>query len=179
MEPSSASWEYRLVSDKKSITRNRLSSISKTAKIFLEFSCRLHSRNQNSTDYVWLEVLLSLLYCNKICKTILTCPAIHDTLYRKSHRACRGNAPPSCLRKTALPLKSPTGAFIATQTRSCRKVQNGEDLFPMKIFTVPQHTRSILPLTSSDKIIAALRGRYFSFSQIKSYVVVQVSEICF
>ena len=35
----------------------------------------------------------------------------------------------------------------------------------MKIFTAPQHTRFILPLTSSDKIIAALRGRYFSFSQ--------------
>ena len=49
----------------------------------------------------------------------------------------------------------------------------------MKIFTAPQHTRSILPLTSPDKIIAALRGRYFSFSQIKSYVVVQVSEIRF
>ena len=28
----------------------------------------------------------------------------------------------------------------------------------MKIFTAPQHTRSILPLTSPDKIIAALRG---------------------
>jgi hypothetical protein len=49
----------------------------------------------------------------------------------------------------------------------------------MKIFTAPQHTRSILPLTSPDKIIAALRGRYFSFSQIKSYVVVQSSEIYF
>jgi len=61
----------------------------------------------------------------------------------------------------------------------CRKVQNGEDLFPMKIFTAPQHTRFILPLTSPDKIIAALRGRYFSFSQIKSYVVVQSSKICF
>jgi hypothetical protein len=105
--------------------------------------------------------------------------AIRDALYRKSHRACRGNAPPSCLRKTTLPLKSPTGAFIAMQTRTFRKVQNGEDLFPMKIFTAPQHTRSILPLTSSDKIIAALRGRYFSFSQIKSYVVVQSSKICF
>ena len=34
----------------------------------------------------------------------------------------------------------------------------------MKIFTAPQHTRSILPLTSSDKIIAALRGRYFFFT---------------
>ena len=49
----------------------------------------------------------------------------------------------------------------------------------MKIFTAPQHTRFILPLTSSDKIIAALRGRYFSFSQIKSYVVVQSPKICF
>jgi len=48
-----------------------------------------------------------------------------------------------------------------------------------KEFTAPQHTRFILPLTSPDKIIAALRGRYFSFSQIKSYVVVQSSKICF
>ena len=83
-----------------------------------------------------------------------------------------GATPLHLLSQTALPLKSPTGAFIAAQTRSCRKVQNGEDLFPMKIFTAPQHIRFILPLTSPDKIIAALRGRYFSFSQIKSYVVV-------
>ena len=32
--------------------------------------------------------------------------------------ACRGKAPPSCWRKTARPLKSPTGAFIAAQTRN-------------------------------------------------------------
>jgi hypothetical protein len=61
----------------------------------------------------------------------------------------------------------------------CRKVQSGEDLFPMKIFTAPQHTRSILPPIHPTKSIAALHGRYFSFSQIKSYVVVQSSEICF
>ena len=96
----------------------------------------------------------------------MTRSAIHDTLYRKSHRARRGNAPPSCLRKTALPLKSPTGAFIATQTRSCRKVQNGEDLFPMKIFTAPQHTRFILPPIHPTKSIAMLRGRYFSFREL-------------
>ena len=36
----------------------------------------------------------------------------------------------------------------------------------MKIFTAPQHNRSILPLTSSDKIIAALRGRYFSLWEL-------------
>ena len=42
----------------------------------------------------------------------------------------------------------------------------------MRIFTAPQHTRSILPLTSSDKIIAALRGRYFSFGEpyLESYI---------
>ena len=44
----------------------------------------------------------------------------------------------------------------------CRKVQSGEDLFPMKIFTAPQHTRSILPPIHPTKSIAALRGRYFS-----------------
>ena len=48
-----------------------------------------------------------------------------------------------------------------------------------KEFTAPQHTRSILPPIHPTKSIAALRGRYFSFSQIKSYVVVQSSKICF
>ena len=71
-----------------------------------------------------------LLYCNKICKTILTLAAIRDTLYRKSHQFCR-------------------------------KVQSGEDLFPMKIFTAPQHTRSILPPFHPTKFFACLAGRYF------------------
>ena len=39
------------------------------------------------------------------------------------HGTCRGKAPPSCLRKTALPLKSPTGAFIASQTLIFRRKQ--------------------------------------------------------
>ena len=91
----------------------------------------------------------------------MTLAAIRDTLYRKSHRACRGNAPPSCLRKTALPLKSPTGAFIATQTRTFRKVQNGEDLFPMKIFTAPQHTRFILPPIHPTKSSLRCMGGIF------------------
>jgi len=38
--------------------------------------------------------------------------------------------------------------------------------------TALQHTRSILPPIHPTKSIAALHGRYFSFSQIKSYVVV-------
>ena len=45
--------------------------------------------------------------------------------------------------------------------------------------TAPQHTRFILPPIPPTKSIAALRGRYFSFLQIKSYVVVQISEIHF
>jgi hypothetical protein len=67
------------------------------------------------------------------------------------------------LRKTALPLKSPTGVFIATQTRTFRKVQNGEDLFPMKIFTAPQHTRSILPLIHPTKSSLRCVGGIFLF----------------
>ena len=35
----------------------------------------------------------------------------------------------------------------------CRKVQSGEDLFPIKIFTAPQHTRFILPPFHLDKIL--------------------------
>ena len=103
---------------------------------------------------------------------------IHDTLYRKSHRACRGNAPLSCLCKTALPLKSPTGAFIATQTRSCRKVQNGEDLFPMKIFTAPQHTRFVLPPFHPTKFFACLAGWYFSFGKLHlEFFISRLNEI--
>jgi len=60
-------------------------------------------------------------------------------------------------------LKAPTGAFIATQTRSCRKVQNGEDLFPMKIFTAPQHTRSILPPIHPTKSSLRCVGGIFLF----------------
>ena len=96
----------------------------------------------------------------------MTRSAIHDTLYRKSHRACRGNAPPSCLRKTALPLKSPTGAFIATQTRTFRKVQNGEDLFPMKIFTALQYTRFILPPIHPTKSSLRCVGGIFLFWEL-------------
>ena len=47
----------------------------------------------------------------------------------------------------------------------------------MEIFTAPQHTRFILPLTSPDKIIAALLGGIFL--QIEPFVVVQFSEIFF
>ena len=32
---------------------------------------------------------------------------------KAQYRTCRGEAPPSCLRKTVRSLKSPTGAFIA------------------------------------------------------------------
>ena len=36
----------------------------------------------------------------------------------------------------------------------------------LRRLTAPQHTRFILPLTSPDKIIAALRGRYFSLWEL-------------
>ena len=67
------------------------------------------------------------------------------------------------LSQTALPLKSPTGAFIAMQTRACRKVQSGEDLFPMKIFTAPQHTRFILPPIHPTKSSLRCVGGIFLF----------------
>ena len=47
----------------------------------------------------------------------------------------------------------------------------------MKIFYRPATHPIHFAADSPDKIIAALRGRYFSFSQIKSYVVVQSSKI--
>jgi len=47
--------------------------------------------------------------------------------------------------------------------RTFRKVQNGEDLFPMKIFTAPQHTRSILPPFHPTKSSLRCVGGIFLF----------------
>ena len=59
---------------------------------------------------------LRYLYSCDLCDTsFLIRFRTHSRLERAG--ACRGKAPPSCLRKTALPLKSPTGAFIAAQPR--------------------------------------------------------------
>ena len=48
--------------------------------------------------------------------TIIVIPCLYSFLFTvpssASAETCRGEAPPSCLRKTALLLKSPTGAFI-------------------------------------------------------------------
>ena len=53
--------------------------------------------------------------------------------------------------------------FIANPTNFVEKVQNGEDLFPMKIFTAPQHTRFILPPIHPTKFFACLAGRFFFY----------------
>ena len=49
----------------------------------------------------------------------------------------------------------------------------------MKIFYRPATHPINFAADLPDKIIAALRGRYFSFLQIKSYVVIQISKIHF
>ena len=43
-------------------------------------------------------------------------------------RTCRGTAPPSCLRKTVLLLKSPTGAFVASQTQTFFSAVSGQSV---------------------------------------------------
>jgi len=53
--------------------------------------------------------------------------------------------------------------FIANPTNFVEKVQNGEDLFPMKIFTVPQHTRFILPPIHPTKSSLRCVGGIFLF----------------
>ena len=63
-----------------------------------------------------LSALRHLYSCN-LCDTVFLLIRFrtHSRLERAG--ACRGEPPPSCWRKTALPLKSPTGAFIAAQPR--------------------------------------------------------------
>ena len=57
------------------------------------------------------------LYSCDLCDTVFLLIRFrtHSRLVRAG--ACREESPPSCWRKTARPLKSPTGAFIAAQPR--------------------------------------------------------------
>ena len=133
-------------------------------RITIQNQIRIAQRVSSSTQPVSMlkwQALASYVMCDFCDTSLLIRFWTHSC--RERAGACRGKAPPSCLRKTALPLKSPTGAFIATQTRSCRKVQNGEDLFPMKIFTAPQHIRSILPPIHPTKSSLRCVGGIFLF----------------
>jgi len=68
---------------------------------------------------------------------------------------------------------------LAESGGSHRDNHHFQRMIARKERTAPQHTRFILPPIHPDKIIAALRGRYFSFSQINPHVVVQSSKNCF
>ena len=63
------------------------------------------------------------LACGKTVRSLKSPAGAFIAVLRSQTRTCRGEAPPSCLRKTLRSLKSPTGAFIAalrSQTRTCR-----------------------------------------------------------
>ena len=79
---------------------------------------------QALASYFMFIVLSALrhLYSCDFCYTVLLI-RFWTHSRREGAGACRGKAPPSCLRKTALPLKSPTGAFIASQTLIFRRKQ--------------------------------------------------------
>ena len=66
---------------------------------------------------------------------------------------------------------------LAESGGSHRDNHHFQRMIARKERTAPQHTRFILPPIHPDKIIAALRGRYFL--QIEPFVVMQFSEICF
>jgi hypothetical protein len=68
--------------------------------------------------------------------------------------------------------------FIANPTNFVKSTER-RGFVPHKDFYRPATHPINFAADSPDKIIAALRGRYFSFSQIKSYVVVQSSKIRF
>ena len=78
---------------------------------------RITVQNQiHVAQRVVIDSALRYLYSCDLCDTsFLIRFRTHSRLERAG--ACRGEPPPSCWRKTALPLKSPTGAFIAAQPR--------------------------------------------------------------
>ena len=112
-------------------------------------------------------------HMEKFFKIILTHLAKHDILCHKSHWFCGlvWNHPQDVV------------VFILNTATESGWLSPWDPPLPWgkvhEEFTAPQHTRFILPPIHPTKSIAALHGRYFSFSQIKSYVVVQSSKICF
>ena len=62
---------------------------------------------------VVIDSALRHLYSCDLCDTVFLLIRFRTHSRLEQAGACRGKAPPSCLRKTTLPLKSPTGAFVA------------------------------------------------------------------
>ena len=69
----------------------------------------------------------------------MTCSAIHDTLYRKSHRACRGNAPPSCCARPLCRLKAPLGLSLLRKRGLVEKYRTARIYSPWR-FLPPRNT---------------------------------------
>ena len=87
-------------------------------RITIQNQIRISQRVSSSTQPVSmlnLQILSSYFMCDFRDTSLLIRFWTHSR--RERAGACRGKAPPSCLLKTALPLKSPTGAFIAAQPR--------------------------------------------------------------
>ena len=79
---------------------------------------RITVQNQiHVAQRVVIDSALRYLYSCNLCDTVFLLIRFRTHSRLEQAGACRGKAPPSCLRKTALPLKSPTGAFIAAQPR--------------------------------------------------------------
>ena len=92
-----------------------------------------------------IEVLLLSPFINNFFGIILTYPTNHDILYHKSHWTCRLIA--NLLQKWLVITVRPTTSVRKNPRRIYRPA------------THPIHFAADSP----DKIIAALRGRYFSF----------------
>ena len=104
-----------------------------------EVRCSGSSKNRAIIALNAKSVILLPLYRNKTCKTILTRSAIHDTLYRKSHRACRGNAPPSCCARPLCRLKAPLGLSLLRKRGLSEKYRTARIYSPWR-FLPPRNT---------------------------------------
>ena len=80
-------------------------------------------------------------------------------------RTCRGKAPPSCLRKTVLSLKSPTGAFIVPFRSTNAKLSNSVRCFALwHFYTLLNHTCNIC-----NGIGAAVPSRIMMYCPSRSF----------
>ena len=143
-----------------------------------EVRCSGSSKNRAIIALNAKSVILLPLYRNKTCKTILTCPAIHDTLYRKSHRACRGNAPPSCCARPLCRLKAPLGLSLLRKRSLVEKYRTARIYSPWR-FLPPRNTPDLFcRLLHPTKFFACLAGRYFSFGKLHlEFFISRLNEI--
>ena len=110
--------------------------------------------DQKSSFFICPRVSARFLhcFCTPAGKPCFSLHCLHSV-----HRGgtCRGEAPPSCWRKTVLLLKSPTGAFIAalrSQTRIFHTFSGKQQAGELRVLRISARLFFPLPLNTAGGV---------------------------